>query len=284
MLPSAAPVDASGNTPLHSPGDVPPAPSLTIDDPGDTPVETVGYKSANAHGDAPVPPTPAAFAPSPFAPSVGFPSFLLVLCQGPVELLHAAVGSTQLDASGGFDFEAHTRYAFAVAHRHTALVRRAFFEARAHYAFAVTPRPATLVPRVLFLLQHTLTNREPCITIPPRGVVIRGVKVYQFPSTGAAVTSLPRRSVAPHGPRAHRADGVPALSAEGGLISRLLDTPSGSRALPSAPASFTPSAAPFTLEDALLPRTDNLSLPPRGLLLGGNRGEGRCANVGLRPD
>ncbi|KAI0286228.1 hypothetical protein BC826DRAFT_1109068 [Russula brevipes] len=63
MLPSAAPVDASGNMPLNAPGDTPPASSLTIDDPGDTPVKDVSNMPANAHGDAPVPPTLAAFAP-----------------------------------------------------------------------------------------------------------------------------------------------------------------------------------------------------------------------------
>ncbi|KAI0286130.1 hypothetical protein BC826DRAFT_972825 [Russula brevipes] len=63
VLPSATPVDTSGNTPLNAPGDALPASSLTIDDPGDTPVEDVGNMQANAHGDAPVPPTLAAFAP-----------------------------------------------------------------------------------------------------------------------------------------------------------------------------------------------------------------------------
>ncbi|KAI0290959.1 hypothetical protein BC826DRAFT_512344 [Russula brevipes] len=226
VLPPAAPVDASGNTPFHTPGDAPPASSLTIDDTGDTPVAAFGNTPVKAHGDAPVPPTPAAFAPSPFAPFGGFPSVLPVLCQGPVELLLTAVGSSQLDASG--DFDAHA--------------------------------------------QRTLTTREPCFPIPPRGVIIRGVKVSQFPSNDAAVTSFPRRSVAPHGPRAHRADGVPALGAEGGLLSRLSATPSGSRALPSAPDGFTPGAAPFPSDDDLSPRTDDLSLPPRGLLLGGRDG------------
>ncbi|KAI0276512.1 hypothetical protein BC826DRAFT_1114118, partial [Russula brevipes] len=101
-----------------------------------------------------------------------------------------------------------------------------------------------MVPRALFVRQWTLTTREPCITIPPCGVIIRGVKVYQ----------------------------IPALGAEGGLIPRLPDPSSGSRALPSAPDSFTPSAAPFTSEDTLSPRPDNLSLPPRGLPLGGRDG------------
>ncbi|KAI0286225.1 hypothetical protein BC826DRAFT_1050033, partial [Russula brevipes] len=76
-----APVDASGNTPLNAPGDAPPASSLTIDDPGDTPVDASGNMPVNAPSDVPIPPTPAAFAPSSFSPSVGFPSFLPVLCQ-----------------------------------------------------------------------------------------------------------------------------------------------------------------------------------------------------------
>ncbi|KAI0284881.1 hypothetical protein BC826DRAFT_1109463 [Russula brevipes] len=63
MLPLAMPVDASGNMPLNTPGDAPPTSSLTIDDPGDTPVEDVDNMPANAHGNAPVPPTPAVFAP-----------------------------------------------------------------------------------------------------------------------------------------------------------------------------------------------------------------------------
>ncbi|KAI0282949.1 hypothetical protein BC826DRAFT_1062170, partial [Russula brevipes] len=75
------PVDASGNTPLNAPGDAPPASSLTIDNPGDTPVDASGNMPVNTPSDVPIPPTLAAFAPSPFLPSVGFPSFLPVLCQ-----------------------------------------------------------------------------------------------------------------------------------------------------------------------------------------------------------
>ncbi|KAI0278812.1 hypothetical protein BC826DRAFT_632360, partial [Russula brevipes] len=44
VLPPAAPVDASGNTPFHTPGDAPPASSLTIDDTGDTPVAAFGTR------------------------------------------------------------------------------------------------------------------------------------------------------------------------------------------------------------------------------------------------
>ncbi|KAI0278671.1 hypothetical protein BC826DRAFT_1113269 [Russula brevipes] len=118
------------------PSDAPPVSSLTVD----------------ASGNVPVPPTPAAFAPTPFLPSVGFSSPLPVLCLEPVELLHAAVESMQLHASSGLDFDAHQ-------------------DTHTQYAFAVAPGLITLAcPAVLFS-QLPLTTRAACTIFSLHGVV-----------------------------------------------------------------------------------------------------------------
>jgi hypothetical protein len=157
---------------VNAPGDAPapPTPAALAQ----TPVDSSGNTPVDTPGGEPVPSTLAVYVPTPFLPSVGFPSFLPVLCQGLVELLHAAVYSTPLavstpmlahglplllrpgplhsSARPRLASEAPARSAFAVEPRPTTLVHWVFsFDVHTPFAFGIAPRPTTFVDaRVLY--------------------------------------------------------------------------------------------------------------------------------------
>jgi hypothetical protein len=103
-------------------------------------VQPTDAPSASSHaidapGDAPVPPTPTAFASTPFSPFL--PS---------------------LDASCGINFEAYTRYVFVVS---VSVAGR-------------PPWPTSLVLRTLFFTSPTLTTRAYYTPISLHDVVLGG--------------------------------------------------------------------------------------------------------------
>ncbi|KAI0287759.1 hypothetical protein BC826DRAFT_1188804 [Russula brevipes] len=125
------------------------------------------------------PPPPAAFAPSPFLPTVGFHSLLPVIVQGEDKHLYAADSSAPLDATGGIDFSVYDRYVFAIGRWNgdqpawtTTLVHRDFF---------LTPQAVTA--RSL----HTLLPMSDVISGGRNGLL---VSPASDPASEAAVESL----------------------------------------------------------------------------------------------